>query len=668
MADSTRKQSHRHSKRKHHHRQISYGTFIPFFTIDFEYLKSLLAGKGYECELPESASSKTSQANFPPEFLRQSSVDETADTSSSEASLVGVGTSASVNEPRETLLFTECELQVRKLFTFMELHLSKVESDLEGVCPKPKPKENQNDPPIESSTKDYFSDDGSRETEKSKLTDSGIEDDHMRTSIGLLQRLKEVVLSLQESFNSSFSCLDELMGMHDDQYLSQDGRNYLNAKEPHRRDIEGRIGTALAQIDSQLQTYQREQEVRIDGLGRLLTESQVVARVRETRISCFTFLVALFFIAVCGIVSYMYYYDATNNWVVLLRLVRGPMLCVFYLYLFAINMKGWAAAYIDYVDIFDYPPNGTPTPRFIFKVARMFTVLFGVFVIVLLVVSPFSANIPRIVLPLVMWLSLLAYLINPFDVHLRKGRFSFILVVVRILSAPFHYIYFGDFWFADQLNSTVAVLLDLQYFTCYAAIAQWNGPADNGVCTSSGNGIRPVISCLPALWRFFQCLRCYYDTKQVKHLINAGKYSTTFPVVVFATLFSVKVVRTFSFSDLDFDDVGWIIVCWFAASFVHALYTFLWDIYCDWGLWQLWKGTLLRPKLLFRYRCFYFLAIICDFFLRFAWAAKLTLAVVWQLNSDVIYTGLVVAEILRRFVWNFFRVELEQVCRMQRVQ
>ena len=36
--------------------QISYGTFIPFFALDSEYLKSLLIGKGYIRELEEPAS------------------------------------------------------------------------------------------------------------------------------------------------------------------------------------------------------------------------------------------------------------------------------------------------------------------------------------------------------------------------------------------------------------------------------------------------------------------------------------------------------------------------------------------------------------------------------------------------------------------------------------
>jgi EXS domain-containing protein len=52
--------------------------------------------------------------------------------------------------------------------------------------------------------------------------------------------------------------------------------------------------------------------------------------------------------------------------------------------------------------------------------------------------------------------------------------------------------------------------------------------------------IRPIVNCLPAWFRFAQCLRRYRDTKEAfPHLVNAGKYSSTFLVVLFKTLCSV---------------------------------------------------------------------------------------------------------------------------------
>ena len=48
---------------------------------------------------------------------------------------------------------------------------------------------------------------------------------------------------------------------------------------------------------------------------------------------------------------------------------------------------------------------------------------------------------------------------------------------------------------------------------------------------------RAVVNIIPAWTRFWQCLRRYRDSREAfPHLVNAGKYSTTFFVVLFSTL------------------------------------------------------------------------------------------------------------------------------------
>ena len=653
------------SRRVSNYSQLSYGTFIPFFALDSEYLKSLLIGKGYTFELEEPASAKSFHGFFPPEITRQDSGEGTL--SSSESAL-----NSPVVDCQKASFFIECEFQLRKLFGFMELHLSRVESDLavavqsvKSANAKQELGEAEKD--VELYTKTYISDDALSDSEKATFLDSGVEVNH--SSKGIVNRLREVLLSLQESLNSSFASLDELVALHDDSTLSHEGQSYLQSKESTKREFEHRISACLGKIESELQVLQLKNEAHPDSFEAFhMVGKKITQQVKKTPISRFTYLSFLLFLVICGVMSYMYF-SFHNPWVIYLRLLRSPLLIVFYLYLYGVNMKVWANTGINYVSIFDYFHKGIPTPKFVNKIARIFTVYFTLLIVLLLFVSPFSSDIPVKVIALVMWLSLLGFLINPMNVYLRRGRFSFITVIVRILLAPFIFVYFGDFWFADQLNSTVALLLDIQYLGCYLISDPWivgTEMHDDNVCTQSANGIRPVISCLPALWRLFQCLRCFYDTREVRHLINAGKYSTTFPVVVFATLFAVKVKPGFSLAHLDLNDVGWIIICWLLSSFVHALYTFIWDIYCDWGLLQLQKGTLLRPKILYRSKCLYFIAIVFDMILRFAWTWKLTLAIVWHVDSDLIYTGLVIAEILRRFVWNFFRVEFEQIVRSEK--
>ncbi|TMS20791.1 Xenotropic and polytropic retrovirus receptor 1 [Larimichthys crocea] len=91
--------------------------------------------------------------------------------------------------------------------------------------------------------------------------------------------------------------------------------------------------------------------------------------------------------------------------------------------------------------------------------------------------------------------------------------------------------------------------MDLEYLICfYIFELQWSNSKgllpefkdpNDYVCHSYSYGLRAIIQCLPAWLRFIQCLRRYRDTKRAfPHLVNAGKYSTTFFVVTFAALYA----------------------------------------------------------------------------------------------------------------------------------
>lgn len=60
---------------------------------------------------------------------------------------------------------------------------------------------------------------------------------------------------------------------------------------------------------------------------------------------------------------------------------------------------------------------------------------------------------------------------------------------------------------------------------------------DAETCIMRELSMRPFVACLPAWFRFAQCLRRYRDTKEAfPHLMNAAKYATSFFVVVFSYL------------------------------------------------------------------------------------------------------------------------------------
>ena len=124
----------------------------------------------------------------------------------------------------------------------------------------------------------------------------------------------------------------------------------------------------------------------------------------------------------------------------------------------------------------------------------------------------------------------------------------------RVIIAPFAYVNFADFWLADQLNSLVVALIDFQFLTCfYITNGNWLEAGDTKQCTSGSLIIRPIVNCLPAWFRFAQCVRRYRDSKEAfPHLWNAAKYSTTFLVVIAVTLRSHNEGKLQTFSIIIF--------------------------------------------------------------------------------------------------------------------
>lgn len=80
-------------------------------------------------------------------------------------------------------------------------------------------------------------------------------------------------------------------------------------------------------------------------------------------------------------------------------------------------------------------------------------------------------------------------------------------------------------------------------------------------------GVRAIVQCIPAWLRFIQCLRRYRDTKRAfPHLVNAGKYSTTFFTVTFAALYSTHkgMLRLSNLSCFFLSLLPWTFLCsWF---------------------------------------------------------------------------------------------------------
>ncbi|KAI5612647.1 xenotropic and polytropic retrovirus receptor 1-like, partial [Silurus asotus] len=379
---------------------------------------------------------------------------------------------------------------------------------------------------------------------------------------------------------------------------------------------------------------------------------------------CGVFIVLMVTISITGIAKTLNSSEGTENTVwPLVRIYRGGFLLIEFLFLLGINTYGWRQAGVNHVLIFELNPRNNLSHQHLFEIAGFLGMLWCVSILSCLFSD--SLSIPVHACPLALYGFFLLFLINPFKTCYYKSRFWLLKLLFRVVTAPFHRVGFADFWLADQLNSLSVVLMDLEYLICFYSVElDWVstniGPiVTGGTCNTYSYGVRAVIQCLPAWFRFVQCLRRYRDTKRAfPHLVNAGKYSTTFFVVTFAALYKTHKAK-------DHSDTTIFFYLLIASYIINSCYTLIWDLKMDWGLFDRNAGenTLLREEIVYPQKAYYYCAILEDVILRFAWTVPLSLGVLSFNHSilDVLSTVLAPLEVFRRFVWNFFRLENEHL-------
>ncbi|GMT19367.1 hypothetical protein PFISCL1PPCAC_10664 [Pristionchus fissidentatus] len=373
------------------------------------------------------------------------------------------------------------------------------------------------------------------------------------------------------------------------------------------------------------------------------------------------------------------------KWVAV-RLFRGPFLVFLMIFMCGLNMYGWAHAGVNHVLIFEVDPRNHLTYQTVMQIAAFMMMLWGMAVLAhlyahLLGIPPF---LPPLILMIVFAVLIFNPLAKPDSLFHRNSRFWLLRHCFNCFSAPFHFVTFTDFWLGDQMNSLVTSFQDLQYMLCFYATEVDYG-WDNGLMMNarvinatagetmpwtyvdqstgkdmcmSASGIRSFVGILPALVRFLQCLRRYRDTRRAHpHLTNAGKYSTTFLVV------SMGAANKY-YERIDPNATSPFFYIWIASYIISFTYTFLWDVFMDWGLIDPRSpkdAPFLREEMIYGNKLYYYGAIVQDFVLRLSWVLNVSLGEAWTLDSDLLMCITAPLEVFRRFIWNYLRLENEHV-------
>ena len=273
------------------------------------------------------------------------------------------------------------------------------------------------------------------------------------------------------------------------------------------------------------------------------------------------------------------------------------------------------------------------------------------------------------------YLFLLAvFFITPLPRMSHTGRLRFLSTLKRVSIggiADAQDGKFGDILLADVLTSYAKVLGDLFVSGCmfFSSGVSSTGKPDRGC---GGQYIVPIIISIPSLIRLRQCLiefgRVRNGPKSAhsgwggQHLANALKYSSAFPVIILSAL-----QRGYDPTKIGLSESG-LFRLWLFFVFVNSFYSFYWDVAKDWDL-TLFASTQernnpehpwgLRRHTHFHTKEMYYGAIVIDLMLRCTWSLKLSphLDHFNDLEGGIFVMEFL--EVLRRWMWIFFRVETE---------
>ncbi|XP_065647319.1 solute carrier family 53 member 1 isoform X3 [Hydra vulgaris] len=453
----------------------------------------------------------------------------------------------------------------------------------------------------------------------------------------------------------NFTAFRKILKKHDKVFKTSSGADYRIAN----------VESSLFYTNTQINALILDTEsIAIEGLeGGNRTKAMNRLRVlpisvkqSETISFFWGFFTGLFLILLVVVGVTAYYKGPHLVWLPALRMYRGILILYIMIGLLGINVRGWGRAGVNHVLIFELDPRHHLSYTEYLLIASVFGTLWCLSCLAFLFSNNFKISI--YVHPLILAAFTLLYLLNPTKTFQYKSRRWLLKVLFRIAVAPFKSVCFADFWLADQLNSLVIPLLDIEYLICFY-IYDWYILPDSGQCTSTKYGIRPIVALLPAWFRLAQCLRRYRDSKVKKvfpHLVNAGKYSTSMFVTILSTVTSVK-------NEALMGHRSWLFYVWVTSLLVSTIYTLFWDLKMDWGLFAKDAGEnrFLRGHIVYDYKIFYYIAMFGDVLLRFMWTLTVSVGNSGFLFSEFFTLFIALVEVFRRFVWNFFRLENEHL-------
>lgn len=330
----------------------------------------------------------------------------------------------------------------------------------------------------------------------------------------------------------------------------------------------------------------------------------------------------------------------------LFQIWAGFFLVALMSFLFGINLIGFERYGINYKLVFQFDRHVNLNPQQYLLIPSL---AFGLFAILFW----FSFNnywptqFPGRDWPWVYFgISLVVALWPGYSIY-PESRCWMLVTMVRVIFSGLYKVEFRDLFLGDILTSLSYTISNITFYFCLYQ-HHWNGLLPGGKktdnqCGSSKSRSMGFFSALPSIWRFLQCVRRYVDSgfKDIQHVLNMIKYGSL--ITTAAVLNCYRINPTIQLK-----------IAYIAFALFGSIYSSLWDILEDWGIFNLVnypKHGPLRKNRKFPDWCYY-VAMMLDVILRFQWIFYAAFTTQIQ---QLAVTGFCVAlaEVIRRFIWIF---------------
>ncbi|KAF6171812.1 hypothetical protein GIB67_007333 [Kingdonia uniflora] len=273
---------------------------------------------------------------------------------------------------------------------------------------------------------------------------------------------------------------------------------------------------------------------------------------------------------------------------------------VLHMLMYSANVYFWKRYRINYPFIFGFKQGSSLGYREVFLLSASLSViaLGGVLSNLDMEMDPSTESYEALteLVPLVLVIAVLLIVFCPLNIIYRSSRFFLIRCAFRSICAPLYKVSLVDMILADQLTS---------------------------------QSLRLCIEESSSFWGY-----------------NALKYFSIIIAVIMRTGYELHKKNV------------WLAMA-VVSSAVAGIYSTYWDLVNDWGLLQRnSKNRWLRDKLLLPYKSIYYAAMILNVILRFAWLQTvLGITNLPHMHKNALTALIACLEILRRGIWNFFRME-----------